>query len=63
MGGISVTEAAQLAREVVEQDLIFVGLLIMENKLKPETAPTMLQLNAAAVKSVMVTGTPWHSCT
>ena len=34
----------------------FVGLLVMENKLKPETKPTVLQLNSAKIVSIMVTG-------
>lgn len=32
------------------------GLLIMQNALKPETSPVMHQLQAAKIRSVMVTG-------
>eukprot|EP00118_Oscarella_pearsei_P028344 m.1935 g.1935 ORF g.1935 m.1935 type:complete len:1183 (+) comp8071_c0_seq2:157-3705(+) len=43
-------------REQVESDLHFVGLLVMQNKLKPETTPVINQLRQAAIRSVMVTG-------
>lgn len=43
-------------REEVESDLTFLGLLIMENRLKRETKPVLEELNAACIRSVMVTG-------
>ena len=43
-------------RDVVEKNLTFLGLLVMENKLKPETSPIIDVLNSANVKTVMVTG-------
>jgi len=45
-----------VSRDVVESDLSFVGLLIMENKLKPETTPVIQQLKHANIPTVMVTG-------
>lgn len=45
-----------VCRDVVESDLSFVGLLIMENKLKPETTPVIQQLKQANIPTVMVTG-------
>jgi len=45
-------------REQLECDLIFVGLLVLENRLKPETLPVIRTLKDAAIRTVMVTG--WH---
>ncbi|XP_021392483.2 putative cation-transporting ATPase 13A4 [Lonchura striata] len=47
---------AALTREEVESDLTFLGLLIMENRLKRETKPVLEELTAAHIRSVMVTG-------
>ncbi|NXC98059.1 AT134 ATPase, partial [Certhia familiaris] len=49
-------QPAALTREEVESDLTFLGLLIMENRLKKETKPVLEELNAACIRSVMVTG-------
>lgn len=46
----------RIPRERVENDLTFLGLLIMENKLKPETTPVIDQLNEANIRTIMVTG-------
>jgi len=43
-------------REEVESDLTFLGLLIMENRLKRETKSALEELSAAHIRSVMVTG-------
>lgn len=45
-------------REEVESDLNFLGLLVMENRLKSETPPVLEELRAALIRTVMVTGTP-----
>ncbi|XP_040284285.1 probable cation-transporting ATPase 13A4 isoform X2 [Bufo bufo] len=45
-----------LEREHVESDLIFLGFLIMENKLKPETKPVLEELIEAKIRTVMITG-------
>uniref|UniRef100_A0A8C5XAN3 Cation-transporting ATPase n=1 Tax=Malurus cyaneus samueli TaxID=2593467 RepID=A0A8C5XAN3_9PASS len=47
---------AALTREEIESDLTFLGLLIMENRLKRETKPVLEELSAARIRSVMVTG-------
>ena len=44
-------------RDHVENNLTFLGLLVMENRLKPETTPIIRQLKQAAIRTVMVTGT------
>uniref|UniRef100_A0A669PQ23 ATPase 13A5 n=1 Tax=Phasianus colchicus TaxID=9054 RepID=A0A669PQ23_PHACC len=45
-----------LPREEVESGLEFLGLLVMENRLKPETKPVLQELAAARIRSIMVTG-------
>ncbi|NWV38097.1 AT134 ATPase, partial [Grantiella picta] len=49
-------QPAALTREEVESDLIFLGLLIMENRLKRDTKPVLEELGAACIRTVMVTG-------
>lgn len=44
-------------REQVEKGLTFLGLLVMENRLKPETTPVINTLNDANIRTIMVTGT------
>ena len=43
-------------REDLELNLEFLGLLVMENRLKADTAIVILQLSEAAIRTVMVTG-------
>ncbi|KAG8581500.1 hypothetical protein GDO81_007691, partial [Engystomops pustulosus] len=45
-----------LEREEVESDLVFLGFLIMENKLKPETKPVLQELMEAKIRTIMITG-------
>lgn len=40
----------------MECDLKFLGLLVMKNTLKPQSAPIIKILQAANIRSVMVTG-------
>jgi cation-transporting ATPase 13A2 len=42
--------------EDVESDLSFLGLIILQNKLKPETTPVLETLTNAGLRSVMATG-------
>ncbi|KAM9378812.1 putative cation-transporting ATPase 13A4 [Phaethornis superciliosus] len=49
-------QPTDVTREEVESDLTFLGLLIMENRLKSETKPVLEELNTACIRSVMVTG-------
>ncbi|CDW53226.1 cation transporting ATPase 13A3 [Trichuris trichiura] len=46
----------QLPREQVECEMDFLGLLVMDNRLKPETQPVINALKKANIRSVMVTG-------
>uniref|UniRef100_A0ABM5FVF5 Cation-transporting ATPase n=1 Tax=Pogona vitticeps TaxID=103695 RepID=A0ABM5FVF5_9SAUR len=52
-GGVDVED---LERDEVESDLTFLGLLVMENRLKSETKPVLEELSNARIRSVMVTG-------
>jgi hypothetical protein len=47
---------SKLPRSSVEANLTFLGFLIMENKLRPSSLPTIERLTNAHIKSVMVTG-------
>jgi len=46
-----------MCSDAVENDLVFLGLIVFENKLKPETAPIVRELHDADIRIVMVTGT------
>lgn len=46
----------RLQREQVECELTFLGLLVMENRLKPETTPVIQTLQEANMRTIMVTG-------
>ncbi|XP_052278090.1 polyamine-transporting ATPase 13A3-like isoform X1 [Dreissena polymorpha] len=46
----------RIEREQVERGLTFLGLIIMENRLKPETTQVINQLNRANIRTIMVTG-------
>nr|XP_045614574.1 polyamine-transporting ATPase 13A3-like isoform X3 [Procambarus clarkii] len=48
--------AQRISRDQVECDLTFVGLLILQNMLKPETSVVIRQLQRANIRTVMVTG-------
>ena len=49
-------------REEVEVDLTFLGLIVLENRLKPETTGVMKILKKAAIRTIMVTGKcAWNS--
>ncbi|XP_021065072.1 probable cation-transporting ATPase 13A5 isoform X3 [Mus pahari] len=50
------SDVDHLAREKVECELAFLGLLIMENRLKKETRPVLKELSEARIRTVMVTG-------
>lgn len=45
-----------MTRSEVESNLEFVGFIIFENKLKPETAGVLKELLSSNIGAVMVTG-------
>ncbi|KAG8231344.1 hypothetical protein J437_LFUL012254 [Ladona fulva] len=47
--------AQKAKREQVEKDLTFLGLLIMQNKLKPESAPVIYELKTAGIRDNVLT--------
>lgn len=51
-----ISEVENLVREKVESELTFLGLLIMENRLKKETTQVLRELQEACIRTVMITG-------
>lgn len=47
---------SQMKRELVEFDLKFLGLVLLNNELKAETVPTINTLHKAKIKTIMATG-------
>uniref|UniRef100_A0A3Q4GEA2 ATPase 13A3 n=1 Tax=Neolamprologus brichardi TaxID=32507 RepID=A0A3Q4GEA2_NEOBR len=45
-----------LSRDVLETNMEFLGLIIMQNKIKPETAGVLCELQRANIRTLMVTG-------
>lgn len=52
----SIIDYIYISRDKVEADLIFLGLLILENRLKEETKPVLEELISARIRTVMITG-------
>ena len=50
------TNVQRIERENIEKDLEFLGLIVMENRLKPESKPTIERLKAANIRTIMCTG-------
>ncbi|XP_055377256.1 polyamine-transporting ATPase 13A3 [Condylostylus longicornis] len=46
----------RIARDKIECDLEFLGFVILENRLKPDTTDVIHSLNMANVRTIMVTG-------
>lgn len=46
----------KVQRETLEKDMELLGLIVLENRLKPETTPCIKVLNEANIRIVMVTG-------
>jgi magnesium-transporting ATPase (P-type) len=49
-------EVMRIERADCEKQLTFLGLLVMENKLKKETNGVILELNEAKIRTIMATG-------
>ena len=43
-------------RDHVESSLTFLGLLVLQNALKPQSSPVIRMLHNADIRTVMVTG-------
>lgn len=53
---MSYAKVQRVNREDVEQGLILLGLVILENRLKPETTGIIKELREANIRTIMVTG-------
>jgi cation-transporting ATPase 13A3/4/5 len=53
---ISSKRAQRLKRREAESDLVFLGFIVFENKLKPSTPGVLAQLRDARIRRVMCTG-------
>lgn len=53
---IDIIKMKKLHRDEVECHLTFIGLIIFENKLKPQTTSVICNLQQADMKLVMLTG-------
>lgn len=53
---LNYVKVQRINRDLVENDLTFLGLLVMENRLKSQSAPVIRQLLEADIRTVMVTG-------
>ena len=47
---------SEMSRQLIESDLEFIGFIIFENKLKPESLGVIEELNTANIRSIMCTG-------
>ncbi|CBY13135.1 unnamed protein product [Oikopleura dioica] len=52
----TVAQVQKIKRNDCENDLTLLGLLVMQNQLKDASAPTLAELAAADIRTVMVTG-------
>lgn len=50
-------DAQRVKREQLECNMTFLGLLVMQNSLKPQSAPIIKDLHNANIRLVMITGT------
>ncbi|GIY93159.1 probable cation-transporting ATPase 13A3, partial [Caerostris extrusa] len=53
---ISWDEVLKMPRDELEKDLQFQGLVVLQNRLKQETIPTLNILKQADIRTIMVTG-------
>lgn len=49
-------DAQRIKRETLECDMSFLGFLVMQNSLKPETTQVIRELHEANIRQIMVTG-------
>ncbi|XP_066996755.2 polyamine-transporting ATPase 13A3 [Anabrus simplex] len=53
---VSYAKVQRISRDEAESNLTFLGLIVMENRLKPETTGIITMLREASIRTVMVTG-------
>lgn len=54
--GTPYSSLALAPREQFENNLVFLGFLIMQNKLKSATVKSIIELNEANIRTIMATG-------
>jgi cation-transporting ATPase 13A3/4/5 len=54
--GTKIIDNDNLPRDEVEKDLIFVGFLIMQNKLKAITTSVIDTIHEARIRTIIITG-------
>lgn len=54
--GVNYLKINKQPREDMEKDLTFLGLIVLENRLKPQTSAVVKELRDADLKIVMITG-------
>lgn len=53
---MSYSKVQKVLRETIECDMDFLGLIVLENRLKSDTTPCIQMLNEANIRVIMVTG-------
>ncbi|EFA04812.1 polyamine-transporting ATPase 13A3 isoform X2 [Tribolium castaneum] len=53
---LSYAKVNKVQRDAIEKDMTLLGLIVLENRLKPETTPCIQALNEASIRVIMVTG-------
>ena len=53
---LSLESAQQAGRELLESNLVFAGLLLFENKLKPTSVRCVREIQAAGMRCSLITG-------
>ena len=53
---VNFLKVQKITREEAEKDLIFLGFLVMQNTLKPESSGVIQELRSASLRCLMVTG-------
>ncbi|XP_017780641.1 PREDICTED: probable cation-transporting ATPase 13A3 [Nicrophorus vespilloides] len=53
---LTYTKAQRVQRETIEHGMTLLGLIVLENRLKTDTAPCIQNLNEAQIRVIMVTG-------
>lgn len=53
---MSYAKVNKVQRDAIEKDMTLLGLIVLENRLKPDTTPCIQALNDANIRVIMVTG-------
>ncbi|XP_072037305.1 polyamine-transporting ATPase 13A3-like [Amphiura filiformis] len=53
---VTASNYQNIGRDELENDLTFLGILIWQNKLKPESSPVINELQQSSIRTIMVTG-------